>query len=155
MAIQIRLGAADDASAIESLLLESFAEFKSQYTKAAFDATAIKSDGILARLNEGPLWVALLDKKIIGTVAAVFRDSSLYIRGMAVHPEARTQNVGEMLMKEIEIYASAGKCKRLFLGTTTYLNSAIRLYERMGFRRLEGWEDFYGTPLFIMEKFLK
>jgi N-acetylglutamate synthase-like GNAT family acetyltransferase len=152
--IQIRIAKTGDVSSIETLLAESFAEFKSLYTKDAFEATAIKSDEILVRMNEGPLWVALKDAKIIGTVAAVFKNGSLYIRGMAVHPSARGHKIGENLLVEIEKYALTQNCKRLFLGTTQYLKSAIRLYERMGFRRLEGFENFYGMPLMIMEKLL-
>jgi len=44
-------------------------------------------------------------------------------------------------------------CKRLYLSTTPFLHSAIRLYERCGFRRTdEGPHDLFGTPLFTMEK---
>ena len=152
--IQIRIAAANDAFSIETLMLEAFSEFNSVYTKEAFDATAIKSAEILERMNEGPLWVAILNGKIIGTVSAVHKESSLYIRGMAVHTEERGRRVGEMLLIEAEKYAAANNCSRLFLGTTRYLESAIRLYERMGYRRLEELEDFFEMPLIIMEKFL-
>jgi hypothetical protein len=36
---------------------------------------------------------------------------------------------------------------------TPFLNTAIRLYEAFGFRRMnDGPHDLFGTPLFTMEK---
>lgn len=151
--MKIQIASTSDAPKIETLLSESFAEFKSSYTEKAFDATAIKLDEILKRMDEGPLWIAVQGDKIIGTVAAVLKNDSLYIRGMAVHPHARGKGAGEMLLKEVEKYAAAQKINRLYLGTTDYLKSAIRLYERRGFKA-QGLEDFYGMRLLIMEKFL-
>ncbi len=41
----------------------------------------------------------------------------------------------------------------MFLSTTPFLHSAIRLYERFGYRRTDdGMNDLFGTPLFTMEK---
>jgi ribosomal protein S18 acetylase RimI-like enzyme len=153
MQLQIKIASESDAEKIEALLSESFAEFKPVYTKEAYEATAIKCSGILERIHEGPLWIALIDGIIIGTVSAVSKDGSLYIRGMAVHPEARGKGAGEKLLREVEEYAASIKINRLFLGTTEYLESAIRLYERMGFKG-KSWQDFYGMRLLIMEKFL-
>jgi ribosomal protein S18 acetylase RimI-like enzyme len=41
----------------------------------------------------------------------------------------------------------------MLLSTAPFLDRAIRLYERFGFRRTnEGPHDLFGTPLFSMEK---
>jgi GNAT superfamily N-acetyltransferase len=154
MDVKIRLAKTEDAPLIESLLIQSFAEFESFYTPEAFQATAVKSNEIIERMKEGPVWAAVENGKIIGTVSSVLRNGSLYIRGMAVHPEARARGIGELLLNEAEKHALAIKCSRLYLGTTKYLLSAIRLYERMGYRAVEGVEDFYGMDLIIMEKYI-
>ena len=74
---------------------------------------------------------------------------------MAVLPAARGQRVGELLLKQVEDFAIAHGCRRLFLSTTPFLSRAIRLYERFGFRRTEeGPGDLFGTPLYTMEKML-
>jgi ribosomal protein S18 acetylase RimI-like enzyme len=52
-----------------------------------------------------------------------------------VLPRARGGRLGQALMRHIEGYARAEGFERLFLSTTPFLTSAIRLYERMGFRR--------------------
>lgn len=56
---QIRIAVSSDAASIASVLLQSFVEFKSSYTPAGFAATAPGAEQIWARMNEGPVWVAL------------------------------------------------------------------------------------------------
>lgn len=104
-------------------------------------------------MTDGPMWVALLNDEIVGTVSVVLKGEGLYIRGMAVLPAARGKRIGELLLEQVEHWAEAHKCKRLFLSTTPFLHRAIRLYERLGFRRTDhGPHDIFGTPLFTMEK---
>lgn len=107
------------------------------------------------RAKEGPVWVALHDGRIVGTASAISKGDSLYIRGMAVIPIARGKGVGHDLLSHIENFAKANSVSRLFLSTTPFLDRAIRLYERFGFRRTDqGPHELFGTPLFTMEKFL-
>ncbi|HEV2915302.1 MAG TPA: GNAT family N-acetyltransferase [Pyrinomonadaceae bacterium] len=153
--IRIRVAVPEDAPSIAAILYESFIEYKSSYTEEAFAATAPASDQIQARMREGPVWVALQDDTIVGTVAAVPKGAALYIRGMGVLPTARGQRVGEILLREIERFASERGLRRLYLSTTPFLNRAIRLYEHYGFRHSsEGPHELLGTPLVTMEKFL-
>ena len=154
-AIHIRIGTPDDAPAIASVLYESFLQYEDSYTPEAFAATTPSSDNIKKRMSEGPVWVALLDGAVVGTVAAVFKGEGLYIRGMAVLPAARGHRIGELLLQQIETFASAQGCRRLFLSTTPFLSRAIRLYEHAGFQRTsEGPHDLFETPLFTMTKTL-
>jgi N-acetylglutamate synthase-like GNAT family acetyltransferase len=104
-------------------------------------------------MQEGPVWVALLDDSIVGTASAVGRGEDLYVRGMAVLPAGRGLGIGLALLKQIEDYASAQGYRRLILSTTPFLERAIRLYENFGFSRSEeGPEHLSGTPLFTMVK---
>ncbi|HKC63492.1 MAG TPA: GNAT family N-acetyltransferase [Pyrinomonadaceae bacterium] len=154
--MQIHLAASVDAAQIASVLRESFIEYRDSYTHEGFAATTPTSEEVLSRMKEGPVWVALLDGSIIGTVAASRRGEDLYVRGMAVLPVARGQQIGELLLREIEGYARARGYRRLVLSTTPFLHRAIRLYERFGFMRSEeGAHDLFGTPLFTMVKNLE
>lgn len=154
--IQIRKANPDEAPSIASVLYRSFLEYKPYYTPEAFAVTTPTSDRVLERLREGPVWVALQHDHIVGTASAVAKGEGLYLRGMAVLPEARGQRIGWRLLEHIERFAAKKGFKRLFLSTTPFLKAAIRLYEHFGFRRVsEGPYDLFGTPLFTMAKTLK
>jgi ribosomal protein S18 acetylase RimI-like enzyme len=153
--LEIRRAGPEDAPAVAAVLHESFVEFKALYTEGGFAATALASEQILVRMREGPVWVALRDGAALGTVAAVVRDKSIYVRGMAVLPAARGSGAGTKLLRQVEGWASSEGYTRLFLSTTPFLDAAIRLYERFGFRRADdNLHDLIGTPLFTMEKIL-
>jgi GNAT superfamily N-acetyltransferase len=150
---ELRLASPQDTPAIANVLHESFAQFEPLYTPGGFAATALDEAQILARMNEGPVWILLRDRMGVGTVAAVIRDGSVYVRGMAVVPSARGLGAGARLLREVENWAAAQGHARLFLSTTPFLDSAIRLYERFGFRRTNDRpHDLAGTPLFTMQK---
>jgi ribosomal protein S18 acetylase RimI-like enzyme len=151
--IEIRRAEPRDADAISTVLHEAFIEFKHLYTEGGFAATALNTEEVLTRITEGPVWVALIKDEIVGTIAAVQRDNSLYVRGMAVLPVARGSGAGRKLLDAVERFARDSNCPRLFLSTTPFLSAAIRLYESYGFRRTGEPHDLFGTPLFTMEKF--
>src|SRR5882672_4591191 len=151
--LEIRFAAPEDAAALAGVLHQSFVEFKALYTDGGFSATALDSEQVLARMREGPVWVALRDGVMLGTVAAVVKSESAYIRGMAVLPAARGAGVGARLLQQVGDWAHGEGLSRLSLSTTPFLHSAIRLYEKSGFRRTdEGLHDLFSTPLFTMEK---
>ncbi len=149
--IEIRLALPNDATAISTILSEAFAEYEPLYTKEGYIATTPKSDVIKNRFGEGKIWVAVLIKKIVGTISIVSKDDALYIRSMAILPTARGNRIGEKLLKEIENFAIANDFRRLSLSTTPFLHRAIWLYEKFGFER-KGVDDLFGTPLIKIEK---
>jgi GNAT superfamily N-acetyltransferase len=149
----IRQGGPQDAASIAQALHESFAEYEALYTREGFAATVLNADHILCRMREGPVWVAWCEHRVLGTAAAVLKGKSAYMRGMAVLPAARGARIAARLLEQVECWASNQGCCRVFLSTTPFLSTAIRLYERSGFRRTdEGPNDLFGTPLFTMEK---
>src|SRR5260370_2381896 len=119
--VEIGQAVAEDATLIAAVLLESFLEYRASYTEEAFSATTPKSDQVLARMSEGPLWVALHDNAIVGTASAVSKGTQLYIRGMAVVPTARGLKIGELLLQHIESFAASHDHGRVFLRTTAFL----------------------------------
>ena len=151
--IQIRQATPPDAPVLAEILHESFVEYQALYTQEAFAATALNADQILTRMREGPVWLASREAEVLGTVAAIMKGESAYVRGMAVLPGARGSGVGARLLAQVEHWASDRECRRILLGTTPFLKAAIRLYQRSGFRRTdEGPHELFGTPLFTMEK---
>jgi putative acetyltransferase len=151
--IEIRRAGPEEAVAIAGLLHESFVEFKALYTEAGFAATIPNADQVAARIVEGPVWVAVRQAELLGTAAAVIKGASVYIRGMGVIPAARGSGTGSRLLQQVEAWAISQRITALFLNTTPFLHSAIRLYEKSGFRRMDREpHDLFGTPLFTMEK---
>jgi ribosomal protein S18 acetylase RimI-like enzyme len=154
--VRIRAASSADAASIASVLRESFAEYEPLYTREGFDATTPAAAQVESRIEEGPVWVALDDETVVGTVSAVARGDALYVRGMAIVPAARGRGVGELLLRRVETFASERGFRRLLLSTTPFLGRAIRLYESYGFKRSGGGPDaLFGTPLFTMEKVLE
>lgn len=152
----MRLAHVTELTEIATLMHESFVEYRSQYTEEAFLATTPAAEQIAVRVKEGPVWVAEHDASIVGTVSVVPRGDELYIRGMAVLPQARGLQLGQLLLKQVEEFARKQNHTRLVLSTTPFLLRAIRLYEGAGFQRTdEGPHELFGTPLFTMVKTLE
>lgn len=153
--IELRMAVAADAPSIAAVLTEAFVEYKHLYTDEGYAATTPAGEQILNRMSEGPVWVALQDESLIGTIAVVPQGETLYIRGMAVLPATRGVGVGKLLLEQVANFAIKQGYGRLLLSTTPFLKLAIHLYEHAGFSRSgEGPHDLYGTPLFSMEKIL-
>ncbi len=153
--IVIPVAVSNDARSIASVPYESFVEFRASYTGEGFAATILTDNQIKARLKEAPMWVALDHDAIVGTISAIPKGDTLYIRSMAVLPRARGKGLGGLLLRQVEDFAAGHGYKRLFLSTTPFLTHAIRLYDAWGFRRSnEGPHDLHGTPLFTMVKTL-
>jgi GNAT superfamily N-acetyltransferase len=150
---RVRPAVESDAVAISAVLRSAFAEYEPLYTSEGFDATTPGPEAVLKRMREGPVWVAVHGEDVIGTVSAVCEGGECYVRGMGVTPGARTRGVGFLLLRFVESHAIQQGARRMYLSTTPFLDRAIRLYERSGFRRSdEGPEDLFGTPLFTMTK---
>ena len=150
--VPIRRAVPADAGAIADVLQQAFAEFEPLYTPQGFRATTPDGEQLAGRLEEGPCWVALWQGRIAGTASAILKSGQgLYVRGVAVTPSLRGQGLASLLMNEVESFAKQNACSRMFLTTTPFLGSAIRLYERLGFIR-DGADDLFGTPLIRMEK---
>ena len=155
-AIEIKIAKPEDSGEVASVLESAFAEYRSSYTDGGFAATVIHKDKVETRMNEGPMWVALHDGEIVGTVAAISKGNALHVRGMGIVPAARGKNIGELLLKQVEDFARRQGHARMTLNTTPFLTRAIRLYEHFGFERNdEGPLDLFGTPLFSMVKQLR
>lgn len=155
--VEIRIASADDAETIAEILRRAFGEFETFYTPEAFAATTPNAEKIRERFNgEGAIWVALKKAEIVGTVSAVPDGERLYMRSMAMLPEAQGLGIGRKLLQTVENYAGENGFEKLFLYTVPFLTGAIRLYEQSGFARgkLET-EGFFGTPWLEMVKDLK
>ncbi|MBO0793447.1 MAG: GNAT family N-acetyltransferase [Ktedonobacteraceae bacterium] len=125
--IYIREATAKDAESITAVLQRAFAEYKVAFTTEAFTATTPAREHLVLRLSEGPIWVAVQEEVIIGTISAVLKSEGVYLRSMAVLPSARGQGIGRLLLKQVEEFASQHGYERVFLSTTPYSRASYWL----------------------------
>jgi len=100
------------------------------------------------------MWVAVLDGKIVGTASVLAEPEWLYVRSMAVLPEARGMGIAGKLLDAIEEYAISEGFEKLFLYTTYFSTGAVELYEKYGYVHVRDTtaDEWYGTPGLAMEK---
>jgi len=146
--VDVRLAGPADADAIAEVLFEAFSMSRDGYTAEAFEAVTPNAHEVLARFEEGPMWVATLDDDVVGTVSVVPEPDWLYIRSMAVRPTAMRLGIGSRLLDAVDKYGREQDFEKLFLYTTYFSKGAIELYEKNGFTRGRDTtaEEWFGTP---------
>ncbi|MFC9919341.1 GNAT family N-acetyltransferase [Agromyces binzhouensis] len=118
------------------------------------------------RAREHEVWVAVDagTGALLGTVttprpgrrmSAVARhEDELDFRFLGVSADARGRGVGEVVVRHVMALAASRGIRRVVLNTGEQMRPARRLYERMGFERLEDREFTFerpdGTPVHIL-----
>ncbi|XP_074518227.1 N-acetylaspartate synthetase-like [Halichoeres trimaculatus] len=98
--------------------------------------------------SDSCLWVAVLEGKVVGVVAAVSQKKSggaVELRRMSVDERFRQCGVGSALGRKVLEFAVARGCSTVVLGTTAYTQAAHRLYQRLGFQCVQ-ITNGYDTP---------
>lgn len=85
----------------------------------------------------GQVLIASADGSVVGCVALVAAGDGVYeLSKMTVAPSARGQGVGRLLIEAAIRYAESVDARSIFLGSSTKLANAVRLYETMGFQHV-------------------
>ena len=84
----------------------------------------------------GQIWVAELNSKVVGMVRLTPKPdpgvSELHM--LYVVPHCRKTGIGKKLLSELTAYAKRKEMEKIMLNTTSTSTSAIRLYEKHGFK---------------------
>lgn len=84
----------------------------------------------------GMIFVAQEGDEVVGTAAMVrVTDDRYELAKMAVAATHQRRGVGEQLGRDCIAWAAERGARTMFLETNSALGGAIRLYERLGFRR--------------------
>ncbi|XP_018556514.1 N-acetylaspartate synthetase isoform X1 [Lates calcarifer] len=105
-------------------------------------------EGFYMKSPDACLWVAVLEGKVVGVVAAVGQQKSggaVELQRMSVDRKCRRCGVGFALGQKVLDFAAAHRYSFVVLGTTAYSPAAHQLYQRLGFRCV-GVTNGYVTP---------
>lgn len=86
------------------------------------------------------LWIAESPQGLAGSIAIVAdrqRSRTAQLRWFLVHPEARNQGLGRLLLETALAFCRQSSVDRVFLWTVTGLEASSRLYRAAGFRVTE------------------
>ncbi|MGE0527962.1 MAG: GNAT family N-acetyltransferase [Bdellovibrionales bacterium] len=106
----------------------------------------------------GFIFVALMNDQPVGVCALLKREDKVYpyeLAKMAVAPEARGRHIGWLLGQAVIEKARSLGAARLFLESNTILKPAIRLYHKLGFKKVVGPSTPYERCNIQMELDLK
>jgi GNAT superfamily N-acetyltransferase len=156
-AIAIRAARADDGRAIEAVTLAAYQQYAALMPEH-WEAYRQNIVATLAMVHPAAQIVAERDGIIVGVVLLYPAGGAFStpagasvaltlpeVRLLAVAPAARGHGVGAALVQECARRARQSGATALALHTTDMMRAAVRLYERLGFRRDSGL-DFEPAP---------
>ncbi|XP_034716645.1 N-acetylaspartate synthetase-like [Etheostoma cragini] len=117
------------------------------YLEQAMSRDMGDMEGFYKKFPDSCLWVAVLDNKVVGVVAALGRQKSgvVELHRMSVERTCRRCGVGVALGQKVLEFAVTHGYSSVVLGTTAYMPAAHKLYQRLGFRCV-GVTNGYVTP---------
>ena len=137
----------DDLVALEDATFDSDRLSRAQYRRHLDSDTA---QVLVASANH---------RRFLGTAVVFFRKASRVARlySIASKPEARGKGVGSALIAAVEAAARVRHCHSLRLEVRTDNETAIRLYERLGYRQIGCYAHYYqdGADALRYEKALR
>ena len=131
-------------------------ELFSEYTKLIIDSDSRYRDFLVMQNYEnellhpeqkysppkGRLYLAYCDQQLAGCIALRQLDETrCEMKRLYVRPRFRKQHIGSILVRRVIAEATAIGYKHLLLDTFPFLDVAVRMYERLGFRYIPRYMD--------------
>ncbi len=92
----------------------------------------------------GFIYIALYGGEPLGCCALIKVNDQVYeLAKMAVSPNAQGKHIGYLLGKSILQKARELGAEKVYLESNTILKPAIRLYQKLGFQQVQGYESPY------------
>ncbi len=83
----------------------------------------------------GCIWLAKHKDKIVGSAALIKEPGNMYeLAKMSVAPAFRGMGISKMLLEKCIGTAKQGKAEKIILFSNSQLKTALRLYEKYGFK---------------------
>jgi putative acetyltransferase len=94
--------------------------------------------------------VAYIDSKPVGCGAIKhYNDTTMEVKRMFVLPNFRGQKIANAILDELENWTTELGYRSCILETSTRLPSAVKLYERTGYDRIDNYGQYIGVPTSI------
>lgn len=102
--------------------------------------------------NDGDIFFAQNEEEIIGTAALMREEEGVFeLVKMAVVPAWRGKGISKLLMEKCLDTARQKKVKKITLFSNSQLKTALKLYEKYGFRHVKVENSPYETADVRME----
>ncbi len=117
------------STAFESYVAQTFCEFLSNY-KAGYDR----------------LWIGEHNEKIVGSIGIVGHKDKAQLRWFLLDPNYRGIGLGKKLLQTAVNFSKETNYKSIYLDTTSDLDKALGMYQKMGFTKVfekenHSWKD--------------
>ena len=145
MGIQIFQYSESHLEGLRSILMEYMTFLANQMNKPPWNFNIEVENGVNFSMKnldkfakpDGRLFIVKVDDQIAGTISMrKIRDDSGEIKRMFVRPKFRGKNLGNLMIEEVIEVAKKNSYSRLYLDTAQFMSSAVSLYEKYGFKKL-------------------
>ncbi len=149
----IRNARTEEIDRVSILLKEAYQQYQNFIPPEIFQSYLEDIMDVRSRLSDSELIIAELDGRIAGTVTLYLRpfETQIWPKGWAgvrllgVHPAYRNRGIGRALMEECIRRCKKKGISTIGLHTSEAMDTAKKLYERMGFVRAPEF-DFHPRP---------
>ena len=154
----IRSGTTVDLDALRGVVARANEPFRGRVAGSLFTSYLASAMDVDRRLDDGELLAAELEGAIVGTITFYrdardegipvrFPDGTAGIRATAVDPSAQGLGIGRALVGFCIDRAAEAGARAVGLHTATFMDAAVRIYERSGFMRVPEY-DFEWSQFF-------
>ncbi|GGF81357.1 hypothetical protein GCM10010912_28070 [Paenibacillus albidus] len=144
--VTVREATVRDREAIAEVMLEAYSEYAALLPGEFWTSYRDSIRSSVYSAGPAACIIAAIDQDIVGSVQLYLSSAAAYgkpelgiespiIRLLAVSPRARGQGIATLLIREAARRSLALGAHTLNLHTSDMMASAIRLYDKLGFRR--------------------
>jgi len=127
---QMRRANLGDTDALSSCIDAAYSIYAARVT----DLPAV-SEGIADDIADHRVWVAEIDREIVGGIVLMVEDGHLLLANVAVHPKRTGLGIGRGLMARADTDCRALGLRELRLSTHVQIPENVALYTHLG------WEE--------------
>jgi putative acetyltransferase len=141
--LNLRLAADGDAQDLFGLLSLCFAEYAGCFVDPHDDLPDLRAPGSSFDRRGGAFWVVDDERgRVCACVAVDFPDAgAAELHRLYVRPDQRGRGLGASLVSKVERHAREKGATRIFFWSDTRFTNAHRLYQRLGYVKVDGQRD--------------